>query len=202
MKGLLYKDFSLLLSVYKLYMVLLAAFAAVQFFVPSISFLSIYVVILVAEFAPSTMSYDEKDGWDMYANVLPVSRAEYVSSKYLLGLILSFAVIIVNSAACIVNYGFSDTALTIILFNVTVALVNHAIPFPIIFRFGYAKGRISVVFVAAALAGASLFVGNVDISEKLTDYTLVAVFAATAAAAVIFTVSWLISIRVYKKRQF
>ncbi len=54
------------------------------------------VALLFAMLAVTAMAYDERAGWDKYALTMPVSRRDLVVSKYLLGVLLSLAGLVLN----------------------------------------------------------------------------------------------------------
>ena len=101
MKGLMVKDFHLLLTQSRFYMILL-----IVLFVAGTSteamYVAGYISIVFPMFAISTISYDEYDNGNAFLFTLPFTRKEYVLSKYLFGLLLCMFGSLLGSSLVIV----------------------------------------------------------------------------------------------------
>ena len=89
MKGLLCKDWAILLNSYKknfLIMVVLYLGMAVCL---HMDYLCYALVAVCGVYASSTMNFDDYAHWDTYARTLPVTPGQVVGCKYLLGLLLT-----------------------------------------------------------------------------------------------------------------
>ena len=99
MKGLLLKDFYLMAGYCKSFLLVSAVFIGLFVVEPSNFFFLLMLCIL-----PTTLlSYDEREHWNVYSQVFPVTRGQYVSVKYLIGLLCSVLVALVVAAL----YGLS-----------------------------------------------------------------------------------------------
>lgn len=89
MKGLLIKDFKLLKTQQKFFLLVLFIAIAVEMFSgSSSSFLIGYLSFMAILFTLSSISYDEFDNGNAFLFSLPITRKSYVIEKYGLGLIL------------------------------------------------------------------------------------------------------------------
>lgn len=92
MKGLLLKDFYVAAKNLKIYFLIAVVFiGAVIFDKNNVYFL--YLLSMLGGIIPMTLlSFDERSGWTKYSLALPYTRSRIVSGKYVIGLILPFAV--------------------------------------------------------------------------------------------------------------
>ena len=99
MKGLLLKDFYLLASYCKSFLLISAVFIGLFAVEPSNFFFLLMLCIMLGMLPTTLLSYDEREHWNVYSQVFPVTRGQYVSVKYLIGLLCSVLVALVVAAA-------------------------------------------------------------------------------------------------------
>ncbi len=207
MKGLLYKDF---LTLWKMRM--LAVYIPIVMIMPLSSEQNMFMMLLPCMFAAtlpmSLLSLDEKSHWDFYAQALPVTRAQMVHAKYIIGLCLigAFSVLAVLSKSIMMAFGgtfrFLDVS-GLLAMMISVGMILNAMIMPFVFRFGMEKGTMIYYAVLGLFGlGAGIFYGVNGL-----DYTggvcisPVVTLALLAVAAAAFIVSWRVSVRVYTKRE-
>ena len=161
MKALLRKDLYVILSQFKilfLVMIVSIAFPSGLFG----AFILIYYSVMLT--TVSLMSVDEQSQWDSLALMLPYSRGQIVTAKYIMGW-LGIAVALVLSLVSQSLYamaGISDIGSqlpAVLCLYAAIALAMQAVMLPVNFRFGYAKGRFATILIAVffgALVGASI----------------------------------------------
>ena len=208
MKALIYKD---LLAVWKYcrnYLFMCAAFLTASIFVEEYSFLQMYPLILMGTLVNALIAYDERDKWDRQVLTMPVTRKQYVSAKYLTGLILQGVVLLLTAGAhalqlhlagSLVRDAFwMDIAMLVIL-----AVAAPSLILPFIFRNGSEKGRMAYLIVFGTLF-ALVAAGGV-VLEKLgvvmvpTEIPMGAI--SVVAAVVLYPASWALSVHWYGKRE-
>ena len=96
MRGLLYKDWSLVINSYKYNFLLLLVFYALLTALLKMTFLAYAMVFVVGMYAASTTSMDENSHWDAYARTLPVTPGQLVAVKYLLTLFFTAVGVILS----------------------------------------------------------------------------------------------------------
>lgn len=84
MKGLLYKDISIMTRSFKGNILLLVALYGVLILVTREAYLAYAMTVVWGIYAASTINYDEQAHWDAYAATLPVTPGQVIGSKYLL----------------------------------------------------------------------------------------------------------------------
>ena len=87
MKGLLRKDLYMTLAYFRIFLAMMALFLVVGYFAEDSMFLIIYPMIIGMMLPVSLLSYDERFHWNRTCDAMPCSRAQVVSSKYLLTLL-------------------------------------------------------------------------------------------------------------------
>ena len=200
MKGLIVKDLKLISAIGRFYIIFVSLVMLISFFSAKTGFLSLYAVIFMSILGPSTIAYDERDKWEKFALTLPITKAQYVSSKYLISLILSLAAMIIAVVSSAVNKGFSNAILTNFAVYFVLSLFYPAISLPVILRFGYTKGKIPLVVFAAAFGSMGVFLARLDFVYTYISHLNYFVFIAVFLSAIIFALSWFISVRLYNNK--
>lgn len=162
------------------------------------------MVTLVFAMLPITaLAFDEKANWDKYGLTMPVSRPEVVMSKYILGIIASIVAIILNFIAQILlGTKINSESIKMISIIFSVSLLFFSLILPIIFKFGVEKGRL-LMFIVLALPSMIilLFKDRLDISSTL-DLLNKTIYALPLLAIAILILSMLLSIIIYKNKEF
>ncbi len=207
MKGLLLKDWYLLKGYYRYYLLIDVIFGICGSFVTDNMFVVLYPCLLNGIVAGSLLSVDEKERWDMYASTMPYSRAQMVSSKYLMSLMLSgvYLLLLLLVQLCLGVFkrdsGVWEQILFILTVMIPLSLVMPAGMLPPLYKFGVEKGRVAYYIV---LLVPSIIIGilcglKVDIKGILSldraDFWLV------GASVLFYAGSWLLSIKIYEKRE-
>lgn len=209
MKGLLLKDFYMIVKYFKMYFLLDAIFIVAAFISPGNTFL--LVPVLIAGLIPITLlGYDEKSRWTEYCGVLPYSKAQVVSAKYIIGLLMQGMMCAVSFLALLVSGMYhgeanpADAAVTMIEMFVA-ALLFPAVCLPFCFRFGTEKGRIVIIVVISAITAASVLLLKDD--DFITDIAAQGSALTSAlplfmiVTAAVYALSWLLSIALYNKKE-
>lgn len=194
MKGLLIKDFLVLVKQMKLILIIIPLMAVTG----NISIASI--AILIGAMLPMTaMAYDEQSKWNELAVMMPYSRKEMILSKYIIGYLSIIGTAILFTAAkfimSVVQPEHVHTNSTMILFSIFCGLLFLAINTPIMFRFGVQKGRIIyIIFITLSAVAGSLLK---EILPGISLNTLhLLPFTAILTALILNLISIFISFRI------
>ena len=173
-------------------------------------FFPLYAMLISGMISMTLLAYDEQSHWDVYAQILPCTRRDQVTVKYLDALIgvgcawLLFAVIFaVMTVRGIGSWGDVPVMSGVLL---AVGLLPSAILLPVVFRYGVTKGRIVyyIMIIAVAGCGGGLIavVGDGSSLSSLPAMPgwLAAVVPAIVAVA-LFAASWALAVRWYEKRE-
>lgn len=217
MKGLLIKDFFILCTQKKFFMMILAMGILLTFAGQDITFVMGYMMMVFGIFSGTTITYDEMNHGMSFLLTLPVSRKQYVQSKYLFlilsvaaALAVSFLLGYAGSAVGNVAADMPELAVTGVMMAFVV-MAFMSIYLPLILKFGAEKARIAV----AVLFGMSIFVGWLSdiISEKADGKLLInlnignlsdeaILLLCCAVCALVMLVTYVISVRIMAKRDF
>ncbi len=161
MKALLKKDLLVLYRDYGKFVLLLLIFSILNFG------MSLMGVVIATFFTSTSVSYDERCGFNKLARVLPFSALQRTFSKYLLGYLGVVGFVLINSAIQI--FISPDTVLSTASLGAFAGFFITAVNLPIIFKFGVEKGRFIYTFIFFAfiiLAG----ILTVDVNSDLIGF--------------------------------
>lgn len=158
----------------------------------------------------TTFSYDEYNSWDAYAISMPVSRKDIVKSKYIASIILIFiAVIFTIIISLIIGLIYNNINFQEIIANVLICAASiitlEAIMFPLIYKFGVEKGRITIfvgIFGIALLIGFLLKNFNVDANNFIVFFDKYYYLIIPITLIIVLVISYLISKKIYWKKEF
>lgn len=204
MKGLFYKEARCLWQYGKSYILMVVVFFGLSMVNDDGGINTmwlLYPVFLLASLPASLLNADEKDGWMMYCDTLPVTRRQIVTVKYVICAILAAAVTLLAIAAALVR-GQLDPAFraelkTLLPLMPLTGLTAPALMFPAMFRLGAIKGRtvyISVVILVAA-ACAVLVIAD-GASAQAVPFALSLVISLA-----VFVGSWALSVKWFRARE-
>lgn len=201
MKGLLLKDFYMLTKYCKANFIMSLIFIVISCFGDNL-FLVSYPCISVAMIPISLFSYDENSKWVEYCGCFPYKKSEIVSNKYLIGIFVQFVnitvIAITQSIKMKVLKEFDiSTLLELVGFLIIFSSFFTSLAMPFIFKFGVEKGRLGYSFMVGALCAISAILG---MNKTLipTGDILVLIFIVSI---LIFAASWLLSIKIYEKKE-
>lgn len=201
MKGLLLKDWYVLVRQMKLFGVMIILFALI----PGMS-MTAFAVMYASMLPYTSLAYDERSKWEMLAGMLPYKTGEIVLSKYVLGWITTGCAALLALAAQLVvgavGAGLTPEQLWTTGLTFCMALIIMAITLPLVFRFGVEKGRMLflVLFVFIMVSTVTLTQGIIETGSISAQQLASIGFLAPLAAIVFQAASVLISIRLYQKR--
>ena len=191
MKGLLVKDFLLMIKSKKV--ILFMLFIGIVGGINDISFATGYILMVLAILSLSTISYDEANHGLKTLFTLPISKSDYVKG-------IGFALVAILN--CFSKSGFMETFII-----VSTALFLLAISLPFQLKEGNEKGRI-VLFVVVfgctfLFAFLNQFIPKFFESIESVLNTLDSIMFSVGlliTSFVLYFISMMISIRVYKNR--
>lgn len=156
MKGLLIKDFKLMLMQKNFFLIIIIVACLMSLSSQDPTFMIGFITFILSLFTVSTISYDEFDNGYPFLLTLPFSRKTYVLEKYVYGLILGIG-------AWIISVILSGLMLMIQKIPVTLDILVGAfvilplflciesLMIPVHLRFGGEKGRYALIACAGIL---------------------------------------------------
>ena len=215
MKGLLYKDISIMTRSFKGNILLLMALYGVLILVTREAYLAYAMTAVWGIYVASTINYDEQAHWYAYAATLPVTPGQVIGSKYLL-CAASTAIGAVLSLALVFLAGVGGAEYTLgILACAEVSVLMNALLMPITYRFGAAKSRAYLMIIVFAIVFGACFVAqeilqnrmlrdsaNMDIAlQSQTAIVVGAVALSLLLTAVLYAISYTVCVRIYAKKE-
>lgn len=202
MKGLLRKDFYLLWCYCRVLPMLLLVFIVLSAFPGNEGmFLVFYPCILGSALPVNLLAYDEAERWCTYCDTLPVTRRQYVSGKYLIGLICAGVIFLLSAAAAAVRLSRVGALNPVDLGDQLAALaavspLPAALCLPLMFKYGTQKGRIAFYAVIGVFCASTLVLNVPELPTAAFP-----VFVLPLMSLALFAASWLLSIRFYENRE-
>lgn len=208
MKGLFLKDFYLTIYYCRTQLFIVGIFLCVSVFASNNLFMMVYPFMLIGMISITLLSCDEKQKWNEFVCTLPYSRAQIVSSKYIISIIAVAAAFLISLLMqlikCSVYYSYFhfESNAAIIAYSFFLSILTPALMLPFVFKFGAEKGRILYFAVIIALTSCTFILEDKysDFFSRLSGVQPIAIISLTAV--VVFAVSWMISIKLYKSREF
>ncbi len=217
MKGLLLKDLYATKAYFRSFLFLIAVFLIMPFFSENSSFFIYYPCIFAGVLSMSLIAYEEREKWNVYSLTLPYSRAQLVSSKYLIGLFFGLFALAATLITQAIHSDFQIYALlSLAVSMIPMILIPNALLLPFIYKLGAEKGRIAYYFIFGAfvaliglMSGFQLFseaqapVGIIGGANAPTGILigLKSQFFIVLVSIAIYALSWWLSIKIYQKRE-
>lgn len=215
MIGLLKKDLLILRRVYmKNFFLVLVLYTVLGIALQMTSFFTLMSWIY-GFYVMSLFSVDNTCRWDFYAATLPVSRKTVVTAKFLLlGLCIAagfvYSLVTAPVAYLLIGEPIVESILASLLVTL-ILIVYFAVTIPLTYAFGPDKARSAMLLLlglagGCILAAASLGDGGRAVLMVLFGWmetSPVPGFSIiTAATAVLCLVCWLVSCRIYERKEF
>ena len=187
MKALLYKDFRILWKSTKAMLLLVVIFCLI----PNNSFMNmgLFFVVYTGMLPLSLLAYDERSHWDRLVLMLPVTPRDVVRSKYVTGWYLTLGAGVLYLIGRLVFERMpAQEAVSSLALALAVSLLFQAVLYPVIFRMGVEKGRLTMgimvaVTVFLCLQGKLFQIGGVNGKGLAGSEPIL--FAASVAAVLI-----------------
>lgn len=206
MKGLLLKDFYMMIKYCRITLAVSVMFLVLAFFNDNL-FILFYPSMICGLIPTTLLAYDERSRWLQYSMTMPYTQTQIVSSKYLIGLISQSLMLLVIAAVQAIKMSMSGgfmlrEYLTMLMLVAVLSLFSSSVSLPFIFKLGVEKGRIAyyvMVGVACGLGGGvSVLLGKDTLQPVAFDAVLPVLLLIVAG---IYALSWYLSVVFFKKRE-
>lgn len=149
MSGLLIKDFKLMKTQKRFFIIVFAIAIVMALSMNDNSFILGYITFVIPIFALNTIGYDELDNGYAFLFTLPISRKKYVYEKYCFGLLLGVVSLVIAAILSVV-FGmlkrsgiWESLAVTPFIFGFVVVMLSVMIPIQL--KFGVDNSRIALI---------------------------------------------------------
>ena len=203
MKGLLRKDLFMILKYGRTLLIMCVIFLAMSIVAEENFFFIVYPVLLGGVLPVTLLSYDERFGWNRYCDALPITRKQVVDERYLMSLLSFLALYVLTllvQAIVLLPKGRSEGLLELAGLLPCLGLIAPALMLPITLRWGVEKGRIIYYFIIGLIVAAGLIFAN-DFAGPGRAIGRWGAAAVLLVSVIFFAGSWLLSVKLYEKRE-
>lgn len=207
MKGLLLKDFYMAKKYCKSYLLIAVVFIGLSFANADNTFFVFYPCLLCGMIPVNLLSYDERSRWLQYSRTLPYTKAQLVSSKYLIGLFAQLSMLLIIGISQGIKMKIAGVFLLheyvfLMLMVLVMSTITSSICLPFLFKLGVEKGRIAYYVMIGFICGgsviaASLLRTNIAATIDLTRLPLLLLLIGAGG----YALSWYLSIWFFEKRE-
>ncbi len=205
MKGIILKDLLVLKNSLRTVVAFILMFGIIGVVSDSgymITFAGVYASILPM----TSMAYDERSGFNRFANVLPINKNAIVYSKYIVGLMLAFAAAVVSLIIMLIGKG-SDGIAEVIASCIAVPMFYQSVLMPAMFKFGVEKSRLIVLgaFVLPTMILAMVFNGGSGEAVLMALNSIspqMAMLFGFIILMIIYALSIALSVKICKKKEW
>ena len=208
MKGLLLKDMYELIKQCKFILLFCVVYVFLSYTESGYFFLA-FSIIFFSLLPTTIMALDERNKWESYAITMPYTRKEMVLSKYILSLggviFMSVLYEFVNIIIYFINSSYAMSivdSFNIILPFCLMAIIISSINLPINFKFGAEKGRLGTILICVIIGviGGGLFSQSSGSVELINYFMNIPSFVYLVLIALLWIVSYFVSVKIYEKR--
>ena len=209
MLGMIKKDLYLLLNNRRLFYIVFVVYLFMS--IVSNQDYTLFLPLMAVMMFFSSFSYDEFNNWHGYGATLPSGKENIVKAKYVtaLGLLVSSTVLSLLLSLTVgffkKDLSFSDSASMMLGIDAAL-LFLICILFPIIFKFGYEKGRIALILVSFGISGIVILLSKIFRIQITASMILFlekyGLYLALAALLGMLYGSYWISRKIYLNKEF
>lgn len=207
MKGLLLKDFYMMKKYCKSYLLIVAVFAAASLASDTNLFFLFYPCMLCGMIPVNLLGYDERSRWFQYSGTLPYTKAQIVSGKYLIGLMVQSMILILSGITQAVRMSVRGTFvlgdyLALMEMVLIVSCVASSFSLPVMFKLGVEKGRIAYIVMIGVVCGVSAMASglfNTFLQMEVSFNGMLLLLCVIGIA--VYILSWYLSIVFYNRRE-
>lgn len=217
MKGLLCKDWAILVNSYKKNFLIMVVFYLGMAVCLHMDYLCYALVAVCGVYASSTMNFDDSAHWDTYAHTLPVTPGQVVGCKYLLGLLLTLFGSVCAAVGIFLAGQYTDVleAAFSILVIAAFSLLLFAVNMPFSYKFGAVRAGTWVYLVAFFGVFLIIFamehlpylqrssvISQLDALGNALTAQPVLLLLPCAVVLLLYLGSWALSVQIYQRKEF
>ena len=159
----------------------------------------------------STINQDDFNNWNTYATSLPQGKINVVKSKYIItiGMILITTLIGIISSIIMSKINTKiilDESISTIMGELIAIIFMMSVLFPIIFKFGFEKGRIFTIIIGILIYGiviiSSKFIQIETINNIINFIKTYYIIIFITISIMLLSISYIISKKIYLKKEF
>ena len=203
MIGLLIKDIYNIRKQALWYLATIIIFAFLSIVLKNGGFIASIGMVTAVNVPLTAIAYEEREGWQKFIVASGTKISHIVIEKYIMGLAFSF----ISTIALLIFFLMTEVVINSWLeftISVCMQLLTLSIAMPITFKFGVEKSR--SYLMVAVFAIMVIFVALMTLFGKVLNTIVINVALISSLliimALIILGVSYYISIKIYKKKEF
>lgn len=211
MKGLLVKErYSLLSGGKILYLLVFGLAFGILGIVTRSTFFFVYMGFMLAMLPYSSLAGDELSGWESYSLTMPCTRGQYVSSKYVMTLIM----LAVSTAAtslllviyCLIYHESFEIFTHMLPICIGTSLAMPTLGLPLMLWLGNEKGKVVLVLIGCLAGVLMSFVAGLSRTATSSGTPENGIRFITTLMLVVppvlFFISWFAAVKLFERREF
>lgn len=199
MLGLLLKDIYNIKKQAIWYLAMIVLFCGLSIALKNVAFSSTIGILITVSMPLTAIAYEEKYGWQKFVIASGTKTSAIIGEKYLLGIV--FALISMIFYLCtFMIVGEAEQRAIEITAPICMQFFILAVVLPMVFRFGVEKGR--VYMIAAVVALMAILIAVFPLLGDMQDGGTAFVICTSVLTAVAMCVSFLVSLKIYKSKEF
>ena len=207
MKALILKDLYVILNQKNTLLTFIILFVIASFFLGDTGILLIFLTVLTITQINFTLTYDETSHWIRFVNTLPINKADIVKSKYILSLILILFMVIIVFPIFLLTNMITKTFtmvnfISILSIFISGVLMMLSFVIPVTIKYGAQKARIfilALIFIPVIVINV---ISNGSFFHQLLEFLLLFGYIALIIAVVMFYLSYQLSVKFFKKKEY
>lgn len=201
MRGLLVKEFYMVVKKCKIYFLASLFIIIFTYLDYTNSFLMFFPIILCSIIPVNLVEYDERSRWDKYCEIMPYTKAQMVSAKYITGLIIQavvgIAILFASTLYSSITNSYLGVDIGYLVVEVIVITAFSSLCMPFIFKCGSEKGRVSCYILAGIMLIFSYYISKYNSRFEIPFGSLVFL---GFLGIILYMLSWVLSIKFYSSR--
>lgn len=207
MKGLLLKDWYMMKKYCRYYLFVSIGFIILSMMSSGNMFFIFYPCLLCGMIPVNLLGYDERSRWTEYVGILPYTKTQIVSAKYLIGLFTQIAMLTVICITQSVKMGVEGNFvlkefLVLMMLLLIMASVASSLTLPFIFKYGVEKGCGAYYVMIGVVCAGSIIATTIFKEGLQNKFQLNSILPIACLVGIgIYVLSWYLSIVFYKKKE-
>lgn len=207
MKGLILKDLYMMKKYCKSYLFIVMVFIAVSFFSSENLFFIFYPCMICGMIPVNLLGYDERSKWLQYSQTMPYTKGQFVSGKYLIGLVIQIIVLLITGISQAIRMNIDGTFefgeyFALMMLLLIMSLIASSITLPFMFKLGVEKGRMAYYVMVGIVCAGSVISSTILSSEIQNNIEVNGILPLVCLIGIgIYFLSWYLSVLFYRKRE-
>ena len=198
MLGIFVKDLYTVRKQAVWYAAVVVVFAALSVLIKQVAYAAAIGILVPVSMPLTAIAYEEREGSQKFVVASGIPRAAIVGEKYLLGLLFWLWSAAAYTAAYFI-LGAEGGAVEFVL-PLCLPLIVLSAVLPLAAKFGVEKAR--AYMIAVIVVFMALYVALMPVVRDAAANALVLTLCLAGAAIAVFVLSFLLSVKIYRRREF